>query len=236
MGKNTVSKTRTVSYDSHSKQSCLRCAQEPEPQRTPTVDLPCKHTICRAHLRKLVVDALISRRMSALQCCGRPFSKEVLQDVSREQEMDVILQEVATPLFEPSDPFNDVGRALSPEIAEHEGIWTLRNDSGWTDQVEEDEEVKQLYCFEDDHSEEARRNAYCALTDSDFRAMRNAQLDERDRFLEFKRRQEQAMREYQARWRVEHVQACEQEEEEVVQAVSLAVTSRAESGLTLTAR
>lgn len=144
----------------------------------------------------------------------------MLQDVSREQEMEVILQEATTPLFEHSDPFQELERAVSPEVAEHQGIWTLRNDSGWTDGAG-DEEAEGRRNYEDDHSEEARRNAYCALVDPEFRAMRNAQLNERDRFLEFEQQQKQIMRDYQAESRAEHGRTCEREQEELEQAVGL---------------
>jgi hypothetical protein len=154
--------------------------------------------------------------MSALQCCDRPFSKEVLQDVSREQEMDVILQEVATPPSDHSDPFFELGRAVSPEIIERQGIWTLRNDSGWIDQ-EEEEAIGTLGSFEDEHNEEAKHNAYPALVDPEFRAMRNAQLDEQVRFGSFEKHE---MREQQARCLTEYARACEREAEELEETVS----------------
>jgi hypothetical protein len=187
--------------------TCLRCAQSHEPQRTLAIRLPCQHCICRAHLRKLVVDALISRAFHPLQCCEQPFSRDVLLEVSKEEELSVLLQAEPTPIFEANDPFQELGRALSPDIVE-QGIWTLHNDKGWNDSP-----------FDDDHSLQAQRNAYLALTDPEFRSMRNTQLDERDRFLAFQSKQRQLLRQYQAQCRRTCTQSHRTMEHDLEQAV-----------------
>jgi len=153
------------------------------------------------------MDALISRATHALQCCEQPFPRDVLLEVSKEEEMSVLFQAELTPVFEANDPFQDLGRAISPEIVE-QGIWTLHNDNGWKDSP-----------FDDDHSLQAQRNAYLALTDPHFRNMRNTQLDERDRFLAFQAEQRRLLSQYQAQSRRACAQSHRAMEENLEQAV-----------------
>jgi len=154
-----------------------------------------------------VVDTLISRATHSLQCCEQPFPRDVLLEVAREEEVNVLFQAELTPVFEANDPFQDLGRAISPEIVE-QGIWTLHNDNGWKDSP-----------FDDDHSLQAQRNAYLALTDPDFRNMRNMQLDERDRFLAFQTQQRQHLSQYHAQCRRMCAQSHKTMEHDLEQAV-----------------
>ena len=154
-----------------------------------------------------MVDALISRAIHSLQCCEQPFTRDVLLEVSKEEEINVLLQPEPTPVFEANDPFQDLGRAISPEIVE-QGIWTLHNDNGWKSSP-----------FDDDHSLQAQRNAYLALTDPDFRNMKNTQLDERDRFLAFQAEQRRLLSQYQAQCRRICAQSHKTREQDLEQAV-----------------
>lgn len=209
----------TVSCSS-APRTCLRCTQSHEPvQRTATISLPCNHDICRAHLRKLVVNALISRRNSALSCCSRPFPRETLLEVAKPDEIAIVLKEVLTPTSDHYDPFQELAhRAVSPASTEHEGIWTLRNDSGWT---VPDNTILSLPQHDGvaENEETAQRNAYYALIDPDFRELRNAQLDERDRFLAYAREQKRNFARYREQSRVDFTTTCEQQQNDLAQAV-----------------
>jgi len=206
-----------ITIDFFGSKICSRCVQTHEPQRTPTLPLPCSHDICQAHLRNLVVNALISRRNSALSCCSRPFSQETLLEVAKLDEVAIILQEIPTPVSEHHDPFEELRhQAVSPEISDHEGIWTLRNDSGWT--VPEGNTPPQ--CDGTAENEElATRNAYYALIDPDFRELRNAQLDERDRFLAFRQEQKKTFAQYCEQSHMEYNNACDSQQNDLEQSV-----------------
>ena len=154
-----------------------------------------------------MVDALISHAVQSLQCCEQPFSRDVLLEVSKDEELNVLLQAEPTPILEANDPFQDLGRAISPDIVE-QGIWTLHNNNGWKDNS-----------FDDDHSLQAQRNAYLALTDPEFRSMRNTQLDERERFLAFQAEQRLLLSQYQAERRRTCAQAHRTMEYDLEQAV-----------------
>ena len=154
-----------------------------------------------------MVDALISHAVQSLQCCEQPFSRDVLLGVSKDEELNVLLQPEPTPVFEANDPFQDLGRAISPDIVE-QGIWTLHHDNVWRTNP-----------FENDNSLQAHRNAYLALTDPDFRNMRNTQLDERDRFLAFHAEQRRFLLQYQVQSRWTCTQAHRATEHDLEQAV-----------------
>jgi len=119
----------------------------------------------------------------------------------------IILQETPTPVSEHHDPFQELRhRAVSPEISDHEGIWTLRNDSAWTVPEEstppQDDETAEM------EEELATRNAYYALIDPNFREARNAQLDERDRFLAFRQEQKKRFAQYREQAYLDYTTTC----------------------------
>jgi len=148
--------------------------------------------------------------------------QETLLEVAKPDEVAIILEETPTPVSEHhDDPFQELRhRAVSPEISDHEGIWTLRNDSsGWT--VPEQNTTPHPQQDGTAEMEElATRNAYYALIDPSFRELRNAQLDERDRFLAFRRAQKNSFAQYRQQSHMQYSVTCNFEQNELEQSVS----------------
>lgn len=132
----------------------------------------------------------------------------------------ILQEEVPTPVSERhDDPFQELrNQAVSPEISDHEGIWTLRNDSGWT-VPEENITPPPQQDGAAEMEELATRNAYYALIDPSFRELRNTQLDERDRFLAFRREQKRSFARYRQQSHMAYTNTCNLEQSDLEQSV-----------------